>query len=517
MTLDAFSSFLRGPLVCCTVPRDHHASGFVGECGDSKAMEMPQRFEGTVKSWKSPWGWVCSPQLEGDLFAHEKDVRSGNLRKDAAVTFEIGEDVKSGKARALNIEVHRVELSTLPQTGGERIEGTVASWKEAWGWLSSPRLEGEIFAHREDILNVEPSVVLAVGTSVVFEVGTDNKSGKPRAQRIELSTDGTLHGTIVSWKDKWGWISSPQLAEGDVFAHREDIASGAWVDQGTTVQFVLGVDAQGRRRAKGITPLSSPPGKGFFAKGCGKGMAMPGMVAMAPGGMACGGMGMMGKGLPAFQKGGKPMGSMGPMAHMDGFGKGQPMSPAAAYAGQRMEGQVTSWRDQWGWIACPLFVGRDIFAHAENTPGGAPLEVGMLVSFTVGNDSKGRLRALDIQVADGLSGPMNSFSAVKMEKKRATPLPINNGMGMTDDGAAMFEGSEIQGEVSSWNSPWGWITCPDFEGDVFAHKQDVMMMEELSVGQPVSFTLARDAKSGRWRALQIGPPHAPPTAKRMRM
>merc|ERR1719230_2267006 len=101
------------------------------------------------------------------------------------------------------------------------------------------------------------------------------------------------------------------------------------------------------------------------------------------------------------------------------------------------------------------------------------------------------MRALQIQVVGGAAGVMKRKAASANE-----PRP----------GEADFEqlqGTMLEGEVTSWKSAWGWIQSSNYTGDLFAHKEDVVSGEELSVGQHVTFTVARDEKSGRWRAKQI--------------
>merc|ERR1719162_1764246 len=55
---------------------------------------------------------------------------------------------------------------------GQQLEGTVLSWKELWGWISSPAFGGDIFAHKEDL---KGSDAPSGGERVHFTAGTDNK------------------------------------------------------------------------------------------------------------------------------------------------------------------------------------------------------------------------------------------------------------------------------------------------------------------------------------------------------
>lgn len=447
---------------------------------------LGQRHEGILSSWKSPWGWVSCPKLGCDLFVHTEDLVSGALAKGATLSFEVGIDPKSGKHRALQIEAHGAPGDSgafadaaeggccggkgLGALTGPRVEGVVSNWKEPWGWFSCATEEKDIFAHREDVIGGDPYVPLEAGQVVTFVVGTDAKSGRRRALQIDMPVkEERLHGMVTSWKDQWGWITCTQIQDGDVFAHKEDLCGGAYIEAGMHVSFELGIDSKGRRRARKIGTAGGFKGGGKFCS------------------MISGNAGIM-NGKASYK------GCMMPMFKGAGGWKGGPPSPAA-FVGQQLNGIVASWKDQWGWVSSPLFAG-DIFAHAEDLQFGMLPTVGEHVVFTVGYDSKGRVRALHIHVG---GWPGFGSEAPKPFKKRKK-------VGSTGDDGKSFEGLEghsFEGEVASWKSPWGWIKCSGYDGDLFAHKEDIETGEELSVGQAVSFTVGRDEKSGRWRARQI--------------
>ena len=65
------------------------------------------------------------------------------------------------------------------------------------------------------------------------EVGVGAKSGRRRAKGIEIPmAEGRLRATVTSWRDQWGWISCPDIPDGDVFAHKEDLPPGAIITMG---------------------------------------------------------------------------------------------------------------------------------------------------------------------------------------------------------------------------------------------------------------------------------------------
>merc|ERR1712194_628931 len=89
----------------------------------------------------------------------------------------------------------------------------------------------------------------------------------------------------------------------------------------------------------------------------------------------------------------------------------------------------------------------------------------------------------------------------KGSSKRKAGAPAKERPGEAD--FELLEGSVIEGECSSWKEAWGWIQSPSYAGDLFAHIEDVLSGEALASGQKVFFTVARDHKSGRWRAREI--------------
>jgi len=449
------------------------------------AFAEGQRFEGTVTSWKPPWGWVTSPGVEGDVFVHQDDVSAGSVEIGVNVTFEVGTHAKTGKPRAINIEV----LGSHAVAGGDgmRVQGVVKSFKPPWGWVSKPTGDGDVFAHLDDVVDGKE---LQEGQRVSYVMGLDEKTGRPRALRIEAvgpwrSSDGPTVGTgrsagiVTNWREKWGWITGLD-AEGDVFAHEDDVLNGAIPHLGAEVTFVIGNDKQGRRRAKQIVVNRGGQGgsTGGGIKPAQAALPQPGpkkqttTPTFAP----------KGKGSGGFTTGGK--------GKDKGKGKAVTNGPADFF-GMSMEGHVTVWKDKWGWVSNPNFQGSDIFAHIDDVLDGSPPAVGTHVKFVVGCDAKGRVRALAIRPA---TAPAAAGAAATKGKKRKAPV---------DKGFEAAEGEVLEGTVASWKTTWGWVRTEGFSGDVFAHRDDVVDASEPQVGQTVQYTVGRDEKSGRWRALGI--------------
>jgi len=163
-----------------------------------------QRLVGSVTRFKDMWGWISCPDIGCDVFAHLQDVQSGELLKGATCNFEIGLDAKSGKPRAREIQVI-LDAREADPFSKERVQGTLSHWKEPWGWVTCPGEERDIFAHREDICAGNLVSALGVGSTLMFEVGIDEKSGKPRALKIEVppgQTSGSLPLSLTKGKGK---------------------------------------------------------------------------------------------------------------------------------------------------------------------------------------------------------------------------------------------------------------------------------------------------------------------------
>jgi cold shock CspA family protein len=278
-----------------------------------------------------------------------------------------------------------------------------------------------------------------------------------------------VRGTVVSWRDTWGWIQCPELGEGDVFAHVEDLSAGVLPTPGMMVSFQLGEDNKGRRRAKRIQAAG---GRSTVHRHTGRVAAQfQPLAAPAP----------------------QPVAAPGP----------------ASFVGQRLTGQVTSWKDLWGWVSSEYFSGGDLFAHSEDVKTGTSLQPGSLVSFIVGTDNKGRLRALQIQPHGVPRAPALQRQAPKVMGSIMPSAPAKRSFfgAKVEKSAASSEwdslmGSQIDGVVLSWRSQWGWFKSEGCSADIFAHVEESVSGEEPEVGKAVSFIVGRDQKSGKPRAKQ---------------
>jgi cold shock protein len=61
--------------------------------------------------------------------------------------------------------------------------GSCVGWQEnrGFGFIRSDEGGADVFVHRNDIMN---AIALAQGWRVTFDIGTDERRGKPKAVRV---------------------------------------------------------------------------------------------------------------------------------------------------------------------------------------------------------------------------------------------------------------------------------------------------------------------------------------------
>jgi CspA family cold shock protein len=67
-----------------------------------------QRFHGTMHTWSTGYGFIRRDDKQPDVFVHISDVMEfmgDQLEVGQRVTFELGQDPKSGKTKAINVRI----------------------------------------------------------------------------------------------------------------------------------------------------------------------------------------------------------------------------------------------------------------------------------------------------------------------------------------------------------------------------------------------------------------------------
>ncbi|CAJ1379257.1 unnamed protein product [Effrenium voratum] len=131
-----------------------------------------QLCSGTVKKFSGEWGFIVSPQFEGDLFVGTRSNPhiSGGLLAGDIVEFEVFrekgkeafEAVKvrvlssvlplpslrrqaSGRSRSPRLQTRRPRSLAVNGLEGQMLTGTIRSFKGDWGFVNSPAFAGDLF------------------------------------------------------------------------------------------------------------------------------------------------------------------------------------------------------------------------------------------------------------------------------------------------------------------------------------------------------------------------------------
>lgn len=194
----------------------------VGDGSFDQAPGQP-RLRGTLDEWTGhkACGFIHCPDLPGKrIFAHKSEFAEQFADGDepppsAAVTFRLGVDSRSGKGRAQDIRLEDAGDAGLLQEplGPPRLVGTLADWKakSACGFIDCADAPGKrVFAHKSEFAEQFPDgAEPPLGTNLSFTLGVDAKSGKVRAQNIQVELPGAEVPSAPSWKrSRLGWPES---------------------------------------------------------------------------------------------------------------------------------------------------------------------------------------------------------------------------------------------------------------------------------------------------------------------
>lgn len=340
---------------------------------------------------------------------------------------------------------------------------------KAFGWIEADG-GGQFFAHKSEFVPEFPDGPgPPQGSPVTFEIGVDSKSGKERAQSIQLlngvpsggkgpgrqvarpshgkyRNTGTprLHGVVNSWNaaKACGWLDCMEYPGQSIFAHKSEFAEqfgDVELPAGTPVSFLVGTDAKsGKERATNIQFAHQ------FGYSPARTMALP-MRASS--------------------------------------------RPSRVSGARRLTGALTEWNSAraCGWIECKKAPGGRLFAHKsefiEQFDDNDEPPPGLVLSFVQGIDNvSGKTRACSIRISE-------------------TGL---------DEAGGDLEQTPLQGYLTAWNQSkaCGWVEADSEPGTTyFAHKSE--FLDTFDDGDPpapgtqVMFVVGIDEKSGKERAQQI--------------
>ena len=176
-----------------------------------------------------------------------------------------------------------------------RLTGTVARWQDQRGFGFIKPADGgdDLFCHTSSITDGE---ALEEGSTVEYETGVDDRSGKNRAVNVTggcakpmapgeaapsdpggTKGSGKNVGTVKRWNNDRGFgFIGPDAGGDDIFCHANNITDGNALAQGTKVTYDESIDDRsGKNRADnvagGCTMDRDQGGGGGYGGGGGRG------------------------------------------------------------------------------------------------------------------------------------------------------------------------------------------------------------------------------------------------------
>eukprot|EP00928_Gymnodinium_smaydae_P098374 TRINITY_DN9132_c0_g1_i1.p1 TRINITY_DN9132_c0_g1~~TRINITY_DN9132_c0_g1_i1.p1 ORF type:complete len:490 (-),score=99.41 TRINITY_DN9132_c0_g1_i1:188-1492(-) len=431
-------------------------------------------------------------------------------------------------------------MNTFPVTAAAipsgQTEGLVKSWNgsKGYGFITSPGVAGDVMFARSELPQDHKEVrgKFLEGKTVRFD-WESQADGRPKATSVAIvyKQGDQLAGVIKSYSGRhgYGFITSSTLGE-DVRFQKNDFAVGTADNdlQGKLVTFDASALADGKMRATrvmfqskmiatevngaNLPVIGNPNAQGMAGGMAGQFVSPPkqpqqlqqaapqvlpqqaevlgavlascGMQAQIPTVLAALGVGNMGG-----------MAGMGGMVGMGG------MATGAAADASMMSGVVKSYseRNGYGFIKA-AGVPTDLRFGTQDIQGGS-ISSGAAVRFVLHQGAHG-MQARQVTITDmsgmggaGVKREANGFGLGETPAKQQRAAP-----------QTVATGQWSQGVVKSFRSDkgYGFITVPQFQGDVFFMKSDIPLEAggELAVGQTVAFELLRTS-DGKFRAQTL--------------
>mmetsp|Transcript_34843 Transcript_34843/g.80825 ORF Transcript_34843/g.80825 Transcript_34843/m.80825 type:complete len:520 (-) Transcript_34843:350-1909(-) len=436
-------------------------------------MGASSRYSGVVKSFRDQWGFLTAEGVEGDVFLHLGDspaLAGTPLRLGETLEFDLSTGGPNNQARAINAT--RVQTEAGVGGGGATLSGTVKSFKQGWGLLESPSLEGALYFGDRDNPHLKDGVVMP-GDEVTFEIGTNPMDGRSKAINVTLSVKDQsqcigqrFRGSVKSFADGWGFAISPRFTGTILLGSKQVSAANVALQTGDIVEFEVAVAPNGKFEATNIQK------------------AMPGMVDLSS--VA---------GASARDRSRSPFVT--------------PSLQAAVQAEGRFVGTVKKmFVDGWGFIVCDQISG-DVFVNMRDSPALVqPLQQGEMVSFDLvqraASDKNNGAAATNVQLLS--SNPV-------VQTMPVVPQQVQVAAAASVMGAVPLAGVQSQhvGTVVQLKPEgWGWLEAATCNGQVFFGLRDNPQLTAVpNVGDQLVFELAAGPK-GRSKAINVSP--APPEA-----
>jgi cold shock CspA family protein len=141
-------------------------------------QEVPVRRTGVIAKDKGGFGFIDQDGFEEEMFVLPPSCAGfdGKLPPiGTKVTFEVVKDGKTGRPRADDVQA-------------VRRSGTLARDKGGFGFIDQDDFDEEMF-----VLPPRDGKLPAIGTRATYEVVTDQKTGRPRADDVEFEDPTRSH------------------------------------------------------------------------------------------------------------------------------------------------------------------------------------------------------------------------------------------------------------------------------------------------------------------------------------
>lgn len=177
---------------------DRHVATLLKPIVNRSAYEcLGNRYRGYIRRFAERWGFLNSAAFDGDLFVHRdnllpqpefatdqtlKDIPGQSLLAPRQlVEFDVMLDERG---RAVAKFITTKVPSTPSDWLGLRVRGHIRSFQDRWGFLNSDRFLGDLFIHRDGLMNNVQNGSLGPGTVVEFDVEMDNHRSRGPRNRL---------------------------------------------------------------------------------------------------------------------------------------------------------------------------------------------------------------------------------------------------------------------------------------------------------------------------------------------
>lgn len=496
---------------------------------------VPSRHSGWVRSFTGSWGFINSPSFSGDLFVglRNNPQLSAALAAGDQVEFSIRQI--DNKTEAIDVHVlghgghgpvipaHRPGSSdgaNAAEKGaqvrhlvGQRLEGSVRSFRDSWGCVVSEAFQGDLYLHRRNNSELGP---VQAGDPVSFQV-LEDPPGHFQAVGCQVLpvplaqlTGQRLFGWVKSfYPEDWGFLASLRF-EGELFVSLDkNPRLKTPLKSGESVVFNIQQDEEtGELHAVDVARSNSTVQKdtkegqtcigkvksfrgewGFITSDSLEGDVFlhlrdnPGLPPLSPGETV------------EFTVGGSER------LHAENVRLLRRTSPLSELLGQICSGTVRKFSGEWGFITSPHFDGDVFVGLRSNRHLGGPLVTGDIVEFRITRDvskEKDTFEASNVRILS----PATHATTSPVLPVLPVPVPSRSRSPRKAREMATLVGKKLTGTVRSFRGDWGFVISESFAGDLFVGtRSNGHLSTSLKEGDMISFRV--EIGSGKAEAVNV--------------